>query len=76
MLSIISIPFNLLMDILTIINSLIFLAIFYAIYYIYSRRGQVYDIVSRAISKIVEIINLPPREREKKIKRILSKISE
>ena len=76
MLSLISIPFNLLMNILTIINSVILLAILYGVYYIYSNRGQVYDIITQAISKIIEIINLPYKQREEKIKRILSKINE
>ena len=49
LLSIISIPFKLLMNILTIINSLIFLSIFLAIYYLYINREYFTDYINKIL---------------------------
>ncbi len=58
MLSLSSIPFNLLMNILTIINSVLFLAIFYGVYYVYSRRDQIIDILKKILKQNINIDTL------------------
>ena len=57
LLSIISIPFKLLMNILTIINSLIFLSIFLAIYYLYINREYFTDYIKNKILDLIKDTN-------------------
>ncbi len=72
MLSLILIPFNLIMNILTIINFVILFAILYAVYYVYSNREQVYDKFTDIFGDIIEAINLPTTNmRKRRIKEIL-----
>mgnify|MGYP001174650327 CR=1 FL=1 len=72
MLSLILIPFNLIMNILTIMNSVILLAILYGVYYIYTNREQIYNKIIELIGDIIEAINLPTTNiRKRRIKEIL-----
>jgi len=46
------------MNILTIINSVLFLAIFYGVYYVYSRRDQIIDYIKKNIETNINIDTL------------------
>ena len=76
MISLILLPFKLIMNILTIINSLIFLVIFYGVYYIYSNREQIYSKLIDVFGDVVESNNLPTANiRKRRIEEILNKVS-
>ena len=72
MISLILLPFKLIMNILTIINFVILFAILYAVYYVYSNREQVYDKLTDLFGDIIEAITLPSTSaRKRRIKEIL-----